>query len=101
MKKLLLTLITILIISTNCYAINPLDKIAPNDKQLHFMASYIVTDIFQTEYKMEWWQSAIGIYVLSITKEQLDIWFGGKWDNTDIMANMLGYSAYNIIHIDW
>ena len=50
-------------------AINPLDKIAPNDKQLHFMGNYILTDIAQQGWQWEWWQSLLLIEGLGRVKE--------------------------------
>jgi len=99
MIKHLLCLLLFLLLSKQVFAINPIDKIAPNDKQLHCMASYIITDVLQDGWEWDWWRSALGIYGLSLVKEQLDVIMGGKWDNTDIYANMCGYGFYNIVNI--
>ena len=92
-------LITLLLLTNIAWCVNPLDKIAPNDKQLHFMANYIATDIMQNGWKWSPWQSYIAVEVLSRVKENLDVACGGKWDNKDIIANRVGWATFNIIHI--
>ena len=97
MKKLLVILFIFL--STSVNAINPLDKIAPNDKQLHFMANYIGSDFMQNQWKLDWWQSGLAVLGLGFVKEEIDKALGGKRDITDIQANMIGWVIYNIVHL--
>jgi len=97
MKKIRL----ILILSFS-FAIDPLLLIGvSNDKAMHGAGGYIITDVSETKYKLEWWESGLLNYGLGVLKEQIDVWCGGKWDNNDIKAQMTGWASYRFIHFEF
>lgn len=100
-KCILILLLFISSMSSSCFAINPLNVFTDKeDKQIHALMSYVCTDIMQSEWEWEWWQSYLAIEAIGIAKEYIDTLTGGKWDYTDQRANRLGWLTYNIIHLE-
>ncbi len=94
MKKLILALIIIASMSSICYAFNPLDKLQiPSDKQLHILVSERIADTMHDELGLNYLQSGAAMIGISLIKEYWDEQAGGKWDNTDIYANMAGWGV--------
>jgi hypothetical protein len=106
MKKVIITII-VLLISTTCYAFNPLDKMEiPADKQLHILVSERLADYLHDEQQLSYFDSACVMLCVSAAKEYADSITGGKADITDIYANMSGW-AINVflneaqVKFDW
>jgi hypothetical protein len=102
----LLTII-FLLISTTCYAYNPLDNMEiPADKQLHILVSERASDYMHDELELSYFDSACCMLAISAIKEYTDDLAGGRWDTTDIYANMSGW-AINVflneaqVKFDW
>ena len=93
---MVMKLLLILLLSFS-FAIDPLGFI-PTDKVLHAGASYIIVDELETVQQWQWYESALGLLVISLAKEQVDVNSGGQWDNKDIVANFAGYGLYRLIH---
>jgi len=92
-------LLLILLLSFS-FAIDPLSFI-PTDKVLHAGASYIIVDELETVRQWQWYESALGLLVISLAKEQVDVMVGGEWDSKDIGANFAGYGLYRLIHWEY
>ncbi len=97
MKKLLVLLLTILLMSTNCYAIN--GGVTP-DKAIHYELSAKITRFLQEKLGFEWYQSLVAMVAISCLKEQIDVAVSGSkdsWSNGDIAANMAGWTEVQVM----
>ena len=92
------------LLAASCFAINPLNVLTEEeDKQIHALTCYALTDIMQSEdgWQWDWWQSYLAIEAFGIAKEYVDSQTGGKWDHSDQIANRVGWLFYNVIHFEY
>ena len=65
---------------------------------MHGAFAYAKTDWMETKLEWEWWQSAAGILAFGITKECVDVAFGGQFDWKDVRADMIGWASFRMVH---
>jgi hypothetical protein len=90
-------LLLILVGSIKAFAIDPFVNIR-TDHVLHAEFSYFLTDYMQDGIKLSPLQSFAALGVISCAKEQVDVNYGGKWDNTDIIANYFGWVVRQLLY---
>lgn len=99
--RLIASFFIVLLMSTTCWAGNPLNVFTEReDQQIHALTCYVMTDVMQSEWGWEWWQAYLAVEAMGIAKEYIDSQTGGTWDHTDQRANRVGWLTYNIIHLE-
>jgi len=91
-----------MLISVPVQAINPLVIMGvSDDKAIHACLSYALTDVMSEGWKWTPVQCALGIGLISVCKEGIDVLFGGEWDDGDIMANYAGWGTYYAVRFEF
>ncbi len=101
MKKLILTIIFLLIMNT-AFAFNPMDVLTEeHDEQLHILTAKSINDWVIDNTDLNFFERYLLMEITGVTKESLDVMCGGNWDSDDQDANRVGFILSEFLKFEW